>query len=317
MNSTINGSSCSSPLNPTGVKIGHTIAYSLALVVSLVGNFLIVITVFKTQSLRKPTNYLIANMSLSDLLFPIFVFPQYLTDFTLGSLLVSGPLGQALCKISSFLANASTAVSIQSLVLIAVDRFVAVVFPLRLPLISSKLCTFIILATWIVAMVVISPYLFALKLVKYPGKLVCELRWSEAFGRSSSEADMYVALYVVFHYVPVALLIILYSIILIKLKSQKIPGEQSDRAEQQRERRNRNVLKMAIAIVFGFVLCWLPFSILNLLKYFSWDRKFPCGILLSADIAYFITHAYCVINPFICFLFSGKYRQGLKRLFTC
>ena len=37
--------------------------------------------------------------------------------------------------------------SIQSLVLIAVDRFGAVVFPLRSPLISSKLCPFFILAT--------------------------------------------------------------------------------------------------------------------------------------------------------------------------
>ena len=55
-----------------------------------------------------------------------------------------------------------------------------------------------------------------------------------------------------------ALLVILYFVIVIKLKLQKIPGEQSVNAEQQRARRNRNVLKMVTAIVVGFVLCWVP-----------------------------------------------------------
>ena len=81
--------------------------------------------------------------------------------------LISGPLGQALCKLLPFLTDASNVVSIQSLVLIAVDRFGAVVFPLRSALISLKLCPFFILATWNVALAVYSPYLFAYKLVEY------------------------------------------------------------------------------------------------------------------------------------------------------
>jgi len=96
-----------------------------------------------------------------------------------------------------------------------------------------------------------SPYLFVFKLVEHPGKRACELQWNEAFGESSSLAGYYVALYVVFPYIPITLLVILYSIIVIKLKAQKIPGEQSDNAEQQRAKRNRNVVKMAIAIVLG------------------------------------------------------------------
>ena len=79
---------------------------------------------------------------------------------------ISGPLGQALCKLVSFLTDVSSFVSIQSLILIAVDRFGAVVFPLRSPLISSKLCPFFILTTWIFALAVYSPYLVAFKLVE-------------------------------------------------------------------------------------------------------------------------------------------------------
>ena len=310
MNTTVNGSSCSSPLNPTAEKIGATIAYSLIFVVSLIGNSFIGIIVYKTQTLRKPINYCIVNMAMSDLLYPIFVFPNKLIYLYVDSWFIIGPLGQALCKLSPFLADTSIFVSVQSLVLIAVDRFGAVVFPLRSPLISSKRCPFFILATWIVAMAVNSPELFTFRVSEFQGQRFCSRQGNEVFGESSSFVNYLLAIYVVFLYIPCILLITLYSIIVYKLKSQKIPGEQSTNTEYQRVKRNRNVLKMAIAIVVGFLLCWLPFSILMLMFF----RELPCGILLFWSITWFMACANCAINPCICFIFSSNYRQGLKRL---
>ena len=188
-------------------------------------------------------------MAMSDLLFPIFVFPHELTYLYVDSWLISGPLGQALCKLIPFLGDVSAVVSIQSLDLIAVDRFGAVVFPLRSPLISSKRCPFFILATWIVAMAVRSPDLFTFTVVEYQGQMFCLNQRNEVFGESSSAENYFLASYAVFLYIPYMLLIILYSIIVYKLKSQKIPGEQSTNMDKQRVKRNRNVLKMAIAIV--------------------------------------------------------------------
>jgi len=315
MNTTMNGSSCYSPLNSTAAKIGKTSAYCLIFVVSLVGNSFIGIVVYKTQTLRKPINYFIINMVMSDLIYPISWIQREITESFSDSWLVGGSLGQALCKLFSSLTSISVVVSVQSLVLIAVDRLGAVAFPLRSPLISSKVCPFFILATWIVAIAVMSPYLIAHKLVEYSGKLACERRWN----KSSSFANYFLGLYVVFLYIPIVLLVILYSIIVIKLKTQKIPGEQSDNAEQQRAKRNRNVQKMAIAIVIGFVLCWLPWSIIHLLILFAResDRTLPCGFYLYNDIGYIVAFSSCAINPCICFTFSGNYRQGLKRLFKC
>ena len=51
------------------------------------------------------------------------------------------------------------------------------------------------------------------------------------------------------YYVPFVLIAILYIIIYVKLKSQKIHCEQSVNAGQQRQQRERNVLKLSIAIV--------------------------------------------------------------------
>ena len=164
MNTTVNGSrfwSCSSLINPEAEKIRATVAYSLSLVFALVENFLLVLIVYKTPTLRKPINLLITNMAISDLLYPTFLFPVQLAEMHVGSWFIGGTFGQVLCKLHIFLADASSFVSIQSLVLISVDRFGAVVVPLRSRLITRKLCPFFIIATWITAMAVLSPFLVA------------------------------------------------------------------------------------------------------------------------------------------------------------
>ena len=190
MNSTANGSSqsssCFTQLNSTAWKIGGTVAYCLFIIVSLTANSLIVMTVYKTPNLRKPINYFIANMASSDLLFPIFWIPLKMSKLNATTFLIGSQLGQAFCKLVFFFAKVSFAVSIQNLILIAVDRFGAVVFPLRSPLIRSKLCPCFILATWIVAVAFNSPDLFTFKLVEHPEGTWCVQKRKKAFAESSS-----------------------------------------------------------------------------------------------------------------------------------
>ena len=87
---------------------------------------------------------------------------------------------------------------------LAVDRFGAVVFPLRSPLIRSKLCPFFILATWIVAVAISSPYLFAKKLVESPERNLCVTKWKKVFGESSSRTSLLLAYIILFTYIPCA-----------------------------------------------------------------------------------------------------------------
>ena len=236
--------------------------------------------VYKTPNLRKPINYFIANMASSDLLFILYMCHGILARLNI-SWIIGSQFGQAFCKLISFLPAVSTFTSIQNLILIAVDRFGAVVFPLRSPLIRSKWCPFFILATWVVAVAVSLPYLFSMKLVDNSGKMYCIDRWKEAFGESSSHPHFKLVIYILFIYIPVLLLIIMYSFIFIKLKAQAHPGDHSSNIEQQRQRRNRNVLYMSIAIISVFVFCWLPF-ITNefILFYRSSSTHFSCSFRL-------------------------------------
>ena len=267
----VNGTqSMSSCFNPTATRIGQTFAYCLLFVVSLAANTFIGIIVYRTKTLRTPINILIVNMALSDLLFPIFSFPRILVEInTAGYSHVSGPFGQAVCKLSLFTRDVSTLVSVQSLLLIAVDRFGAVVFPLRSPLISSKQCRYFILVIWIVAMAVHCPYLIALKVVEHPEGLFCRWQRNDTFGEFLSIESYFLGMIVVTRYVPLVLIAILYFVISLKIKSQKIPGKQSANARERRLKKERNVLNMSVAIVFVFAVCWLPLSIYVVLFFYS------------------------------------------------
>ena len=288
LNTTMNGTQPSSCINPEAERIGLTVIFSLLFLASLAGNTFIGIIVYKTKTMKKPINFFIVNMAMSDLLFPIFAFPRMVTGFYLGWL-ISGPLGQALCKLALFLPATSAKVSIQSLVLIAVDRFGAVVFPLRSPLISSKLCLFFILASWIIGMAVQCPELLVGKLVEYPDGPYCAQQWNEFFGESSSYEIYALARLVVFIYVPLFVIALLYLAILVNLQTQKIPGEQSVNGGEQRAKRERNVLKMSIAIVLVFAVSFLPLAIIWSVYLFSSDGTvtLSCGLDYFASVSFF------------------------------
>ena len=129
--------------------------------------------------------------------------------------------------------------------------------------------------------------------------------------------DIYhLAISTIFNFIPAVLLVALNAIIMIKLKKPSHPGEQSANAEKQRTRRNRNVLKMAIAIVLAF-FCWTPYAINDLIS--------PClltGITYSCNsdiytyLSSILISPYCVINPITCFFFSSNHRRALKGFLT-
>ena len=316
-NTTANGAqpqNCSSPSYFLASKIGQTVAWCLLLVVSLVGNTLIAIIIYKTKTMRTTTNYFILNMAISDLLLPILIFPSSLIELYEGFWFFSGEQGQAICKVMLFIQYVSSLVSIENLVLIAVDRFGAVAFPFRRPLMGSKLCPFFILTSWVAASALSSPTFFGYKSVEYTGNSQnCEWMWKRSFFANNYLRGMpFVLMAISF-----ALIVILYSLILFKLKSQKTPGEKSVNAVRKREKRERNVLRMAIAIVTGFVVCWGPLNIMTLLNAVVWDNSLSCEIATYWLITLFMTYVNCALNPCICFAFSGKYRQGLRCLLGC
>ena len=125
------------------------------ILMSVIGNTLLVAIIKTNKRLQTITNYLIANVAASDIINTLLVVPRKITEILLGprSWLVSGLLGSILCKRISFLQDITTAVSIISLVVITTDRYRGIVFPFQKQLMGpAKLCKVIIPLIWIVSM---------------------------------------------------------------------------------------------------------------------------------------------------------------------
>ena len=299
------------------VMVGRTVGLSLASGVALVGNLLVLVVFKRNPSTRTNINVLIVNMAASDLLVPIFGLPFQLVQVLLGPgrFLIGGPVGKFLCRFVRFMAYISLGVSIQSLLLIGVERFVAVVYPLKAVKISPIRRKRLVIVTWVVAAVLHSPYLFfyRLKTATCNG-FYCVIDWTPLDTNSAHPIyeAVTVNLYVSF---PLLVIACLYAAILIKLKRTKLPGNLSSQTDPQesrrRERNKTSITKMSVCIVVTFALCYMP-------TYFFVMLRFPLSSLSAIfSIALNLVYVNGAVNPWILFYFSSNFRRGLRDMFGC
>ena len=295
--------------NSLPVKTGQIMTFSIILLSSFVGNILLIITVYKREELRKTINYFIVNMAVSDLVYPLTAIPVELTQIATGSgqWPIRGVAGLIVCKLENFLQHVSAFVSVESLVWIALDRFVAVVFPMKAHLISSRFRAFAIASTWIVAMVINSSDLYAYGLVQTSTETFCSHLNTAVF---SFMNDGKVHVYVV-HIAPLITLTILYCAVAVTLRRQ----DKSLRCAvvRQKYQRKRQAIKMSFCVMTAFCICNLPMALFNIVQ----ESEIPMSCALKkpfsflSDLLFFLSST---VNPIICFSFVASYRRGLKEI---
>ncbi|XP_028519242.1 neuromedin-K receptor-like [Exaiptasia diaphana] len=287
-----------------------TAAYCLLLLVSVLGNIFIITTVCKDERLKTTTNFLVANLAVSDFIASFFLVPLQLTRLYFGKKwFIMGEFGDALCKLSIFIPDTSTSVSFYSCVFIAFDRYLAVAHPLRGGFSRSRL-KYIIPGIWIFSALNVSPYFYSFKLVTSHNSHFCFYE-DERF----LKAHFYF-LVVVNFVIPMPIITTLYSMIVYKLRRHKAPGNTTDVALERRRQQNNKVTKMSITIVSLQFLSWAYFSVIVIL---SWEGIMIKSRILS-DIVYFsgnfivdMSYSY---NFFIYLVFNGIYRENFKRIIS-
>ena len=107
------------------------VTFGIVGVVGIFGNALVILVVVTNAQMRSTTNVLILNLAFADLLFIVFCVPFTATDYALNHWPFGPPLGQLACQAVQYLIYVTSSVSIYTLILMSVDRFLAVVFPVR------------------------------------------------------------------------------------------------------------------------------------------------------------------------------------------
>lgn len=122
------------------------------------GNLLVILVVLLNKNMHSTTNLLIVNLAAADLLFVIFCVPFTAIDYVTQH----WPFGKMWCRSVQYLIVVTAYSSIYTLVLMSIDRFLAVVHPIRSRMLRTEHITKIAIFTlWTVVLTVSMPVTFA------------------------------------------------------------------------------------------------------------------------------------------------------------
>ncbi|KAK3711916.1 hypothetical protein QZH41_000897 [Actinostola sp. cb2023] len=302
-----NGSLCPAPVIGTSTERWiKTTACIIVLVVSVLANTFIIFIVNKKQRIKTVTNCLVANMASSDLLIGLINMPNIIKEEVTDSLAMpfGGFAGEFLCKILVISQDISAFCSILSLIAITVERYFAIFMPFKKYFTLGNV-KYIIIACWVVSFIVSSPLLYANKVDIFEGEYQCNEDWSPLDGYTASKTYTLIT-FVLLYAVPLVTICSLYAAVVHRLWHQAIPGDQrTPQSRKYRSRSKKRVLKMLIAIVLAFALCWLPYHVYYLLDGFYPPYK-ACGAPFQLYFASkFLAYANSAISPCI-FIFFDK-----------
>ena len=274
-------------------------------VVSVTGNLLVSAMFARTQRLRTSTNYFITSMAVSDLLYGTTLCGQ----FSSGRLSVFGlHISSIGCKAGDYVLAVSYSVSIISLVLVTVDKFVAVVFPMKAISITGKTRAFLIATSWIIPAAFCFPLLYSSRVAHESEKpFLCVI----------AGITLYIIFSVVFLYVLPFLLIITLSIRILKSLRRSngvvFPTNAGSRNARSRIEQNQRITKILVSISVFFFFCWTAHYIcIIILKYFPTFLEDGKKEILFILLYYFLPLISTAFNPTILFVFSTNYRRELK-----
>ncbi|XP_078370285.1 neuromedin-K receptor-like [Oculina patagonica] len=295
---------------PDVVSTLFTVLLSTVSLAAFIGNILVIVSFVKTQSLRTSTNYYIVNMAVSDLFCACFNWPLYATEGMLSSkVFITEPAASVVCKLGLCFRVISQVVSLLSLVLIAVDRYVAIVFPLKMTILDQGTPRVILsLFTWIIPLFCCFPYFLYAKVVQVKNQTFCRVVWDK-----SAHTIFNAVGFVIFYCAPFIAMVILYTRIVKALR--KRPRNNEVRRNNRRQKQHQKITKILISIVAAFFICWTPLCIYLSLKMFhpTLFVKDRCTILTGLFFYVFPSFS-TAINPVILFTFSSNYRHALKTL---
>ena len=296
-------------------------AYIAILILSILGNSILIGAInsnyTRTQAVM---NYYIINMAAADLLTTVFDMGIQICHY---ALMVSGKpfewldglMGVFLCKFIVFIQGTAIACSVFTLVAIAMNRYLAVMYPFRRNRRNST-AIIVISLTWMSSFAIASPMLYAMHVQKVDGMLFCMENWEPLFNNSSSPKDYTLAMFGSLFVCPVAVIGIIYSVIALKVWVRTVPGHVTAPNQQHEIETRKKILKICITVVLVFALCWLPFYVYLMLQFFGADDK-TCGLPeYVAFLGLFFGHANSAINPFIYIIYNGDYQKSMKKVLT-
>ena len=294
------------------VSAFFTTVMAMISVAAFIGNLLVIVAVYKTPSLRTSVNYYYVNVAVSDFMCSIITWPLYLTDevVTVTRIVIENPLATIACQYGLYDRMVSHSVSILSLVLIAMDRFIAIVFPLKAILLTRKLRVALICATWVFSLAWHIPDIYFARVIKVGSITACTFTWG-----GTGAIVYYMVGSVFFNITPIATAVVFYFRIMRILRNRLKPESMDRRLsdiENKRMKEQKNIMKIFISIVSALAACFTFFGLFVPLNAVFYDFFLKDKCKIAMGFCYFVSpFLSSMINPIILYSFSTNFRHAM------
>ncbi|XP_074081727.1 somatostatin receptor type 4 [Macrotis lagotis] len=272
--------------------------YALVCLVGLVGNALVIFVILRYAKMKTATNIYLLNLAIADELFMLSV------PFVASSAaLRHWPFGSALCRTVLSVDGLNMFTSVFCLTVLSVDRYIAVVHPLRAATYRRpSVAKLINGGVWLASLLVTLPItIFADTKPTRGGQAVaCNLHWPHP----AWSAVFVVYTFLLGFLLPVLAIGLCYLLIVGKMRAVALRA-----GWQQRRRSEKKITRLVLMVVAVFVLCWMPFYVVQLLNLFV-----PSLDATANHVSLILSYANSCANPILYGFLSDNFRRSFQRV---
>nr|UVC66202.1 rhodopsin [Myripristis pralinia] len=269
-------------------------------------NFLTLYVTIEHKKLRTPLNYILLNLAVADLFMVIGGFTT--TIYTsMHGYFVLGRLG---CNLEGFSATLGGMISLWSLVVLAVERWVVVCKPISNFRFGENHAIMGVSLTWAMGLACTVPPLVGWS--RYiPEGMQCSCGidyYTRAEGFNNESFVMY--MFVCHFLVPLVVIFFCYGRLVCAVKEAAAAQQESETTQ----RAEREVTRMVILMVIGFLVCWLPYA--SVAWYIFTHQGSEFGPLFMTIPAFFAKSS-SIYNPVIYICLNKQFRQCMLTTLFC
>lgn len=282
---------------------------SLFIFVAVFGNVLVCVAVFKDRRLRHRTYAFIVSLAIADLLVALLV----MTFAVVNDILNKWLFGPVFCNIwiSSDI-NCSTA-SILNLCAISLDRYIHIKDPYKYKTFMTKKMMVIMISTvWILSLTLsflpihLQWHRNAEDRYKPLPENLCVMDLNPVYSVVSSTISFYL---------PCIIMIIIYVKLYCAARShvkeiRKTSFHMPNGGKGGGSGSKDHKAAVTLGIIMGvFLLCWMPFFVVNLVEAFC-----KCVPILMFKILTWLGYVNSCLNPIIYSIFNKEFRNAFRKI---
>uniref|UniRef100_A0A672HGZ4 Neuromedin-U receptor 1-like n=1 Tax=Salarias fasciatus TaxID=181472 RepID=A0A672HGZ4_SALFA len=296
------------------------VAYLAVFLVGVLGNSLTCAVILCYKVMQTPTNYYLLSLAASDLLVLLLGMPLELYDLWRNYPFL---LGEGGCYFKTFLFETVCFASILNVTALSVERYVAVVHPLRVKRMATRAhVKRVILLLWALSMLCAVPNTSIHGIGQLPPK------FGRHFPRSAMCYIQQPRIYnwvilvstLVFFLLPMLVISVLYLLIGLRLRRERLEAsrDSSSAALQPFPHHLMAVLSSPGVLVVVFGLCWAPFHVDRLMWSYM-DTSSPRHqavfeqVHIISGVCFYLSSA---VNPVLYNLMSTRFRETFSHI-TC